>query len=184
MKNNLDKMKAKNDRMANIFKRGSSGLDVNSNCFKIMKEDHLQYSKEYTRIDSLINDFIRIEMLFKELTHIISQQYQVDKNMISVKLSTINKLVEEYSNKSNKNALKESDNKENFDNCGKLNNMLSNTFNTTKIDKFSNTATKFTFDKIPQDSGRIFGNLLSLSIRQNSVHNSYLNSTAKNKKFH
>ena len=153
------------------MKRKNSGLDSNSNYFKILKEDHLKYTNEYSKLDIQINEFINIEQLFKELTNFICSDNKIEKSFLQEKLNHLNFLLNHFRSNSSQNLKTDESelkgSKESF-NKNKAN------FYTSSFSKLSKNFSKLEFDARSKESGNIFGNLLSVSLRQSSLNNNFM----------
>ena len=103
-------------------------------------------------------------MLFKELTNLIITQSNNQKNLIMEKFSHMTTLINQYKSYSNTIIkIEESNNKGISEHSQKID------FGTSISKNFS----KFEIDRSSKESGNIFGNLLSVSLRKSSISNNF-----------
>ena len=155
-------MKKKNDNLLGVLKRNNN-LDKNSNYFKILKEDHLKYSKEYSKLDNQINEFMNIEQSFKETISFIASNTKIDKNIIISKFSNLNSMIQNYKSNLSQNTTTESEPKPLVD-------LEEKTFTT----HFSSKKLWNPSDLEKRSSGNIYSNLLSLSLKKSSINNHFM----------
>ncbi len=142
----------------------NNNLDKNSNYFKILKEDHLKYTKEYSKLDNQINEFMNIEQLFKDSINYIASNTKIEKNIVIGKFSNLNSLIQNYkSNLSQNTVISENDHKG-------VNDGEEKAFNSPYLNKLLWNPSEY--DK--KTSGNIYSNLLSISLRKSSVNNHFM----------